>query len=221
MSILYKFIKLALRSQYRKPAVYGKDNYDPSTPGIFLCNHERFYGPIIITTRFPIPVRQWAASSMIELDAAKILFMDTLKMKEGPAKVLGDMAAHPISWTIRHANPIPAYWDAKRSAMSVKYGLEAIKNGENQLIYAPNCKPSDEHFEFMQGYIMLARFSAKILGISPKIYPVALNKKKSSIAIGKAVIYNAKADFKDECFRLNQCIVEQIRQNYENPERLA
>ncbi len=226
MSVLFECVKLALRSQYKKPVVFGEQNYDQSTPGIFLCNHERFYGPIIITTRFPIPVRQWATSAMIELEAAKVyvketLFMGTLKMKEGISKVLGDMAAHPISWAIRSANPIPAYWDANKSAQSIKYGIEAIKKGENQLIYAPNCKPSDKNFELMQGFMILAKFAHKILNITPKIYPIALNKKKNSIAIGVPTIYNPTEDFKDESLRINQYIKEQICMNYENPERLS
>ena len=220
--LLFKFVKLALRSQYKKPAVYGIQNYDPETPGIFLSNHERFYGPIIVTTRFPIPVRQWATSLMMDLEDTKIyvketLFMDTLKIKEGIATLLGSLAAHPISWTIRSANPIPAYWDAKKSAKSIKYGLEAIKKGENQLIYAANCKPADEDFNFMQGYLILAKFANKILGVNPKIYPVALNKKKGNIAIGAPALYNIKSDFNAESLRINQYIIEQIRQGYNSP----
>lgn len=221
--LMFKFVKFALRSQYKKPVVLGEQNFDSSTPAIFLSNHERFYGPIMITTRFPIPVRQWATSMMIDLEDTKVyvketLFMDTLNMKEGISKVLGDFAAHPISWAVRNANPVPAYWDAKRAPMSIKYGIDAIKNGENQLMYAPNRKPYDDNFEFMQGFIMLAKFSQKILGIAPNIYPLAINKAKNAIAICKPTSLNPSMPFKEESDRINAYVKDQICKAYENPE---
>lgn len=221
--LIFKFVKFALRSNYKKPAILGEQNFDSSTPAIFLSNHERFYGPIMITTRFTIPVRQWATSMMIDLEDTKVyvketLFMDTLNMKEGISKVLGDFAAHPISWAVRNANPIPAYWDAKRAPISIKYGIDAIKNGENQLMYAPNRKPYDKDFEFMQGFMMLAKFSHKILGIIPNIYPLAINKEKSTIAICKPTTLNPSLNFKEESLRVNSYVKDQICKAYENPE---
>lgn len=217
---LFEFVKWALKSQYRKPKVYGMDNYDENVPGIFLSNHERFFGPITVTTRFPVPVRQWATSVIVDTEEAKkyikdTLFVDTLHFPDKLATAWGNFAAHPVSWAIRNANPIAAYQDKKRSALSIVNGLKAIEAGENQLMFAPNKKPYDDSFEFMQGYTMLAKLSAVRLGITPPIYPVALCKKRASIYIGKPTVINSDKLFKHECERVNNYIITQIRKGYD------
>ena len=63
---LHSFVMLCLRSQYKKPKIIGLDNFIEGTPALFMSNHARFYGPIIMKTRFTIPVRLWAISKMIE-----------------------------------------------------------------------------------------------------------------------------------------------------------
>ena len=75
---LFEFVKWALKSQYRVPKVIGIENYDADTPAIFLSNHERFFGPITVTTRFPVPVRQWAISGVVDTEEAKKYIKDTL-----------------------------------------------------------------------------------------------------------------------------------------------
>ena len=224
--LLFRLVKLGLRSLYRKPTFYGIENFDKNAPSIFLCNHERFYGPIMVATRFPIPVRQWATNKMIETEETKIyvketLFMDSLNMKEGISTILGNMAAYPISWIIRNGNPIAAYSDARRSLISIKLGIDAIKNGEHQQMFAPNCPPADKDFAFMQGYLVLARFAKKVLGISPKLYPMALNKNASTGAVGIPTILDASKSFKAETKRVNDYIISQIRLGYDNPAKMS
>lgn len=216
---LFEFVKWALKSQYRKPTVYGMENYDENTPGIFLSNHERFFGPITVTTRFPVPVRQWAISVIVDKEEAKkyikdTLFVDTLHFPDKLAESFGNFAAHPVSWAISNANPIPAHFDKKRSALSIMNGLKSIEVGENQLMFAPNKSPYDETFEFMQGYTVLAKLAAMRLNITPKLYPVALCKKRASISIGKPTVLDASAHFKHECERINDYIISEIRKGY-------
>ena len=81
--LLFRFVKFALKSQYRKPKVYGMQNYDDSVPGIFLSNHERFFGPITVTTRFPVPVRQWAISVIVDTEEAKKYIKDIFNIVLG------------------------------------------------------------------------------------------------------------------------------------------
>jgi len=196
-------------------------NYDDSVPGIFLSNHERFFGPITVTTRFPVPVRQWAISVIVDTEEAKkyikdTLFVDTLHFPDKLAESFGNFAAHPVSWAVRNINPISAFTDKKRSTLSIVNGLKAIKAGENQLMYAPNQSPNHEEFKFMQGYTVLASLAALRLGITPKLYPVALNKKRATIFIGKPTTLDPDIKFKKECHRVNDYIISEIRKGYSN-----
>jgi len=225
-SLTYSLIKLGIKLRFKKPVIYGEENIDKVNPGIYMSNHERYYGPMIVTTRFPVPVRQWAISLIVNLEEAKkyvqeTLFEETLGMKKNISKILGSLAAHPISWTIRQANPIPAYSDPKMTRHSIQHGLDAISSGENQFIYAPHCCPDDETFQFMQGFILLVKSAYSKLGALPNIYPVAINREKSTIAVGRPTVFNPGTAFRAESERLNAYLIDNIRLGYNNPEKMV
>ena len=80
--IFYRLFKFYFKYRYKKPVIFGVENYDSSVPAIFMCNHEKFYGPIIVTTRFPIPKRTWANSMTVEKEAARKYVTESLFMGE-------------------------------------------------------------------------------------------------------------------------------------------
>lgn len=225
-SLAYKLIRFIFKISNKKPMVYGESNYDPSTPAIFMCNHEKFYGPIIITTRFPIPSRTWANSMTTETEECKkyiaeSLFMDELGKKEKFSRFMGNLLGGFGSWTVRSSNPIVAYLDNKRTRTSIRDGLDVIKRGENQLIFARRREFQNNELKFMQGYLFICKLSAKKFGITPKIYPVALNKGKASISIGKPTTFNIEMDYEKEEKRINQYLTHSISIGYNNPMRMA
>ncbi len=220
--LFYYYFKL----KYKKPTVYGVENYDSSVPAVFMSNHEKFYGPIIATTRFPIPKRIWANSMTVEKKACRKYVSESLFMGEQgkPEKIsrfygylLGTLVSHVIS----NANPIVAYWDNNRSRKSIKSGVEAIKNGENQLMFGRRREFMDGKFTFMPGYLLINRIAIRRYGITPKIYPVAINKENLTISIGKPVQLDVEKDFEIESERINTYLTKCVGIGYENPVQMA
>ncbi len=225
-SLAYKFIRFIFKISNKKPMVYGESNYDPSTPAMFMCNHEKFYGPIIITTRFPIPSRIWANSMTTEMEECKkyieeSLFMGELGKKEKFSRFMGNFLGGFASWVIRNSNPIVAYLDNKRTRISIRKGLDVVKKGENQLIFAKRREFQNNEIKFMQGYLFICKLSVKKFRINQKIYPVAINKENASMSIGKPTVLNIEMDYKKEEKRINQYLTHSISIGYKNPRRMA
>ena len=140
-SIIYRLFKNYFKYRYKKPVISGAENYDSSIPAIFMCNHEKFYGPIIATTRFPIPKRTWANSMTVEKEAARkyvteSFFMGEKKKSEKISKFYGYLLGTLVSHVISNSNPIIVYWDNQRARKSIRSGVEVIVKGENQLMFA-------------------------------------------------------------------------------------
>lgn len=225
-SLVYRFFKFYFKHYYKKPKIYGVENYDPSLPAIFMSNHEKFYGPIIATTRFPIPKRTWANSMTVELDAcrkyvAESLYMGEKGKNEKMARFLGYLLGTLVSHVISNDNPIVAYWDNHRSRISIRNGVKVVTEGKNQLMFARRREFMDGEIVFLQGYLFISKIAAKKHGITPKIYPVALNRANATMSIGKPVQLDITKDYNEECERINSYLSSNVGIGYEDPVRMA
>lgn len=226
MKVLFNIIKCGFKLFHKKPKIYGIDNFEDDAPAIFLCNHENIYGPVITTTRFPIDAKTWANSMMTEKAAcrkyiAKEFFQGDLGLNKHISKLLGNVFGGLVSWALRSANPIISYWDIKRVNISLRNGLDVIKNGENQLMFAKSCDACDKDFEFMQGYLLLCKLAIRTLKISPKVYPVSINSKEKFIAIGKPTMLNKNSEWKIEKYEMNKYLVEMVKLGYNDPKAMT
>lgn len=225
-SIVYRLFKTYFKYRHKKPTIYGVENYDDTVPAIFMCNHEKFYGPIIVTTRFPIPKRTWANSMTVEKEATRkyvseSLFMGELGMGEKISRFYGYLLGTLVSHVISNSNPIVAYWDNQRSRKSIRSGVEVIVKGENQLMFARRREFTNDQIFFMPGYLFLCKIAAKKHGITPKIYPVAVNKEKSTITIGNPTSLDINQDYEEESDRINKYLSNLIMIGYEDPKKMS
>jgi len=225
-SPIYHLFYLYLKYKYKKPTVYGVENYDPTVPAVFMSNHEKFYGPIVASTRFPIPKRVWANSMTVEKKPCRkyvteSLFMGELGKPEWISKIYGYLLGTLVSHVISNANPIIAYWDNNRSRKSIKSGVEVIKNGKNQLMFGRRREFKDGKFTFMPGYLLICRIAARRHGITPKIYPVAINKDNLTMSIGKPVQLDIEKDFEKESERINSYLTANVGVGHEDPAKMA
>lgn len=223
----YEFCKKLGRAYFKKPAIYLPKDFDTSTPSIFLSNHARNYGPIITVTRFPVEFRPWCHSGVVHLDESykyirNGFFMERLKLGKSVAGVFARMIAKPLTTMVKMNNPIPAYHDISKCLKSINMGVEATKNGENQLMYANVPLVVDgqinPNFDFMKGYLIVVK-KAIHLGIVPKIYPVSLNKQKATMSIGEPVVPNVHRDWNVEKKRIHNYLVREVIAGYDNPQR--
>ncbi|MCK5758060.1 MAG: hypothetical protein KAH14_03130 [Clostridiales bacterium] len=224
--IIYSLFKFYFKYRYKNPAIFGVENYDSSVPAIFMCNHEKFYGPIIATTRFPIPKRTWANSMTVEKEAARkyvteSFFMGEKGKGEKISRFYGYLLGTLVSLVISGSNPIVAYWDNQRARKSIRSGIEVIVQGENQLMFARRREFTNNQITFLPGYLFLCKIAAKKHGINPKIYPIAVNKEKATIAIGKPTTLDINLDYEEESDRINKYLSDLVMLGYEDPKKMS
>ena len=211
----------------RNPKVYLPDDFDDNSPAIFMCNHEGFYGPAIVATRFPVKFRPWCHSGVVHHEESHAYIQGSFPNKlpnvnPKVARFIARIIARPFVILVNMNNPIPAYHDYKRSIQSIRLGIESLKHNEKQLIFSniPVQKNGryNQDFNFMQGYLLVVRKAMK-QGIMPKIYPVSINSKKKTISIGSPVLPNPNADWLSEKQRINKYLIRDVLYGHENPAR--
>lgn len=223
---IYAFVRYIFKISYRKPTIYGVGNYDDSAPAVFMCNHEKFYGPILAQTRFPIKTRTWANSMTTETRVCNRYIAESLLIgekgwKRFPAYLVGYLMGWFVSFIIRSSKPIISYWDKKRSRKSVRAGVETILRGENQLLFGRRKEFAGNEIRFMHGYRIICRIAARKYGITPLLYPVAFNKEKATISIGRPTILDIENDSDIEFKRVDEYLLGKVRLGYEEPEKMA
>lgn len=223
----FENIKKIGRLGFKNPKVYLPHDFDNEAPAIFMANHEGFYGPAIVTLRFPVKFRPWSHSGVVFHEESHDYIMGSFPQKlpnvnPKVSRFIAKIIAKPLVNAIRMTNPIPAYHDSKRSIQSVRLGIESLKNNEKQLIFSATPIKKDDgynmDFNFMPGYLLVARRAMK-QGVVPKIYPVSINRKKTAISIGSPVSPNPNADWLSEKKRINEYLVREVLYGHENPAR--
>ncbi len=211
----------------RKPTVYLPEDFDDSVPAIFMSNHEGFYGPAIITTRFPAKFRPWCHSGVVYHEESHDYIMGTFPNKlpnvdPKVARFIANIIKRPLVNLIQMTNPIPSYHDYQRSIQSIRLGIESLGNNENQLIFSNTPMQINgeynQDFNFMKGYLLVIRKAMK-QGIIPKIYPVSINRKKATISIGSSILPNPNVNWLIEKNRIHNYLVKEVRYGHENPAR--
>lgn len=225
----YKVFEILGKIYFKKPRIYGLDNYKEQPSCIFMCNHEELYGPCAIITRFPIPLRLWAYSGVVEEDESinyikETFLIDKLKMSDKYAQAFSRPISKLVTSIVGHNNPIVAYWDPKRAMQSILMGVKSLIDGENQLMFAKSEQIHEDRlrddFNFMKGYLFVVQKAMKSHGICPTIFPMAINKNRATIAIGKPIIPNPEEAWNIEKNRINSYLVESLKIGYMNPEKM-
>lgn len=230
-NLTYHTIVYLFKKHFKKPKIYGLENFDSECPALFMCNHERLYGPVMMITRVKIKMRPWAHSGVVNMDEAVEYISEddgflrkTLHLTEHSTKVWAKMLARPMCDVMMRNRAIPAYRDSRKSKISIKIGTESFVNGDNQLIFAETKEMYKdklrEDFSFLPGYQLLIQQTIKKYKIYPKIYPVALNMNKHTVAIGKPVDIRKDIPWSKQRHSIDKHLVEMVHLGYNSPDEM-
>ncbi len=225
----YEVVRGIANMIYKKPKVYLPQEYDENIPSIFMCNHSKNHGPIMITAHFPYKIRPWAHSEVVHYNESyeyirDSFCVDRLKLKGKAGEILAKAIAKPVVALVNMNNPIPIYHDGVRDIRTVRYSVDLLMKNQNQLVFATNQEPlaiNDEinpKFDFLKGYLLITK-QLMNKGIAPRIYPVSINKTKSTISIGEYIVPNRHKSWKNERNRIHDYIVSEVKKGYANPCR--
>lgn len=227
--LTYGIIQGISKIVYRRPKIYMTKEIDQTVPSIFLCNHEKNYGPIVITNYFPVAVRQWAHSELVELEESykyvkERFFEQRINLNNRFSSFMSRIISRTLVGAIGMNNPIPIYHDGKRERQTIRESIKALVEKKNILIFSTNLNPLirdgklNSDFDFLGGYLLVVK---KLLSqnIAPNIYPVSINKEKKAISIGEPIRPSKDNDWKSERNIIRDHILREVIQGYFNPSR--
>ena len=228
--LTYRILKLLIKTFTIKPKMYGLKHIQPNAPAMFLASHARFYGPIAVSCFFKPTDKIWANSMVIDTKESmeyttRTLFKETLAWRDFPAKIAGGFVGRLMAGLMQNENLVTVYWDAARARQTILQGVNTVLSGESQLMFAREAKDIDgrlsEDFDFDKGYQLVIHQVYKKYGVTLLLYPVAINKKKRTLAVGPPTAYNPKKPLLEEKERINQYLVSAVKMGYHSPQHLA
>ena len=191
----FKILKQIMKIRYKKPAfIYLGEKFGNGV--IILSNHEGTDAPMSLEIYNNSPTRMWGAhemnSGLVKLYKyqTRIYYHEKKHWNLHLARLFC-LLASPLTYIFyKGLNLISTYKDA-RFSKTIRESIEAIKKGENIVIYPENSEKGylAQLEGFFAGFVVLAD-ACKKKGIDVPIYVTYFRKSDKVYIIDKPVLYS-------------------------------
>lgn len=191
----FKILKQIMKIRYKKPAfIYLGEKF--GNGAIILSNHEGTDAPMSLEIYNNSPTRMWGShemnSGLIKLYKyqTRIYYHEKKHWNLHLARLFC-LLASPLTYIFyKGLNLISTYKDA-RFSKTIRESIEAIKKGENIVIYPENSEKGylAQLEGFFAGFVVLAD-TCKKKGIDVPIYVTYFRKSDKVYIIDKPVLYS-------------------------------
>lgn len=185
-------------------------------PSVFVCNHDRAYGPIAMCVQFDHcrELRPW-------------INHEVLSFKTMPAYVRQDYWYPPDKWytkildytaayfysliippIMRGSACIPVYHDT--GVMStLRASVDAIKHGYHIMLFPEHPSGYGEYSaDVFTGFVSLGRLVQRRTGKAVSFYPTYVDWKAREIRVGAPIRYNSGEDFEAQAENISRLVAE-------------
>jgi 1-acyl-sn-glycerol-3-phosphate acyltransferase len=216
---MFRIVLSLMKIIMRRYTVYGIENITEGKGAIYVCNHDGSYGPLAMGLFFPYRFRPWVlhhamtaglCRRQLELD----LFGDCKAVLKPFCRLASLIIEPACLWVMRKTRAIPVYRGGSGIFTTFRQSMEALVEGYNIVLF-----PERDELEyrrhlkdFYTGFVHLARKFYDENGKILSFYPVYIDKGKRKITVGKPVVYNPEAQFKNERERMANILMEAIRE---------
>lgn len=192
-SLLFRFIKGAIRLCYPPMEVVGRENL-PEHNAIIVGNHTQMHGPIAAELYCPGKHYTWCAGQMMHLkDVPAYAYQDFWSRKPKWSKwfyKLLSYAIAPLSVVIfNDANTIGVYHDT-RILSTFKKTVARLQEGANIVIFPEHDAPHNHIVcDFQTKFVDVAKLYYKRTGIALNFVPVYIAPARKTMYFGKPIVY--------------------------------
>jgi 1-acyl-sn-glycerol-3-phosphate acyltransferase len=218
---IYNFICFAVRLFVKRPSITGLDNFVAGRDSMIVANHEGAWGPVVTRAWFPLPSAPWVNWQITRRGFCRqflsdFFFMEQAHMKGWLAKPLGVLIEPLLLHLLKRGDAVPVYFGGANVTITYKTSLERLKSGCTLMVFPDNESTLQDLRvpDFHDGYLATASLFSKQTGKKLLIYPLCLSSRRNLIALGASVEFDPGGDFKQECGRVNDCLLSFIRERY-------
>lgn len=206
----FSAFKASIRAMFPKHRVVGAQNVESKEAAIFVCNHQKAYGPIAMTLYLPFFFRPWVVYAITDVEACRKFIMNGItnwiKLPKPIVRLAANVLAPVLVWVMKSVEAIPVYREESRKKIFETFyqSMEVLKKGISIVMF-PERETTDytENIkQFRTGFAHIGRRFYDITGIKLNFYPVFGNRKKRTITIGKPIIYDPSNHYAVESERI-------------------
>ena len=210
----FKFICFIARLAYPKSkTVY--ENTPDEAPGVFVCNHAKIRGPVMMTLDFDRPHADWIIScAMDKRKCESYAFHDVLignsRKHRAIPRILAKAIKIALPPILENVENDPVYHD-RRVVETFKKSLEQLENGRDLVIFGESPRRYSEYVnELQRGFVDVGKYCWTRSNKRIKYYPVYVERKNRAICVGAPIEYDPELPIKEQRERVCEFLQEGI-----------
>lgn len=198
----FKFICFIARLAFPKARTVYETAPDEA-PGVFVCNHARIRGPVMMTLDFDRPHANWIIScAMDKRKCESYAFHDVLignsRKHKWFTRLLAKVIRIALPPILENVEAVPVYHD-RRVVETFKKSVEQLENGRDLVIFGESPRRHSEYVnELQRGFVDVGKYCWKHSGRKVKFYPVYVEKKNRVICVGMPIEYDPEPSAKEQ-----------------------
>lgn len=189
-------------------------------PSVFVCNHDRSFGPLEMALNFPLdePYRAWIYAAPLQRETTPAYIrQDNWWNKDSFLAPLYNAVIPPVvSWILppilRSVPHIPVYHDA-RAVTTMKESLNALrKDGAHMIIFPeiPTGYGQHDTEKINEGFLNILPMYQKLTGKELKMWPVHMDRDRGIMSVRAPITMEPGIPLKDQIPDLSRKILAGI-----------
>lgn len=214
----FRFLRKAVRF-FTKPMETVWELPFEGKPSVFVCNHDRAYGPIAMCAHFELSedVRPWINAQVLSMRETPAYIRQDYwwDLNKWYSPILGHSLAYIYALILppilRGSDCVPVYHDT--GVMStLRESVKMLSDGKHLLLFPEHptgyCEYGEKIFD---GFVSVGRlYYARTKGLV-NFYPTYVDWKKKIIQVGKPVPYDPNVKYEEQVKTITAAIEEYFK----------
>ena len=193
--------------------VKGMEHVLGASPAVLVANHLGSFGPLSVITSLPTRLFPWVTHEITDRKCCSSYvrreFTEReLKLSPPLSGYVSELIACGCVRIMRAIRAVPVYKRSKRIHDTLLATVRLLEKGERILIFpeipptGPTAPLEDTVTEFQSGFIRIAKLYYEKTKATLAFLPLAVNRKRRCMRIGKPVYFDAARPYAQERRRL-------------------
>ncbi len=186
-------------------------------PTVFVAHHQNMIGPISLLVWLKHYLRTWVLSVFTTQKACydhylNFTFTKRYGWPRSIAKLIAWPASYLIPWLVKSARAIPVYRGSRKILETFERSVEALKNGEDLLIFPDIDYSSDstETSEIYEGFLHLEKYYFRKTGEHVTFVPVVVDRQMKKVRSGDPIRFLGEKKFIVERKEIAEQLVDEL-----------